>query len=29
MQSLMNQESLGRPGTVSTGEDGIHVFKLA
>jgi len=29
MQSLMNQESLGRPGTVSTGDDGIHVFKLA
>ena len=29
MQSLMNQESLGRPGTVSTGDDGIHYFKLA
>lgn len=29
MQSLMDQESLGRPGTVSAGDGGLNIFKLA
>jgi len=29
MQNLMDQESLGRPGTVSAGDGGLNIFKLA